>query len=310
MTGIDLIVAAFLVTRTVAPPDTFAVGPLQVIAVPDQALFPGSLFYNNCGSSLVSNDPPPTGHDGVQNTGVGKNALCAVTTGYNDTAVGFNAAPVLTTGYWDTAIGLRALYFTTTGHENTAIGAESLYGNVSGSQNTAAGSKALRALATGDNNVATGFEALLSANNAWYNTATGHSALRSNVTGSFNVADGMHALYFKTSGDMNTSVGTYSLRENLTGSRNIAIGYSAGRHATGSDLLFIDNRDRGTEANERALALVWGVLGTTVNDQSFGVNAKHNSFKLANYPDNATALAAGLVVGDLYHTDGVVKVVY
>jgi|SRR5215471_15888645 len=304
------LIAAFLVTRTIAPPDVFTLGGTQVINLPDQTVYPGSIFYGTGGTHLTSIDPPPTGHDGVQNTGVGIKALDQITTGYNDTAVGYNAAPVLTSGYWDTAIGLRALFFTTTGHENTGLGAEALYGNVSGSQNTAAGSKALRALATGDNNVATGFEALMSANGAWYNTATGHSALRSNVTGSFNLASGMHALYFKTSGDMNTALGTYSLRENVTGSRNVAIGYSAGRHALGSDRLFIDNRDRGTEANEPAMALVWGIMGATVNDQTFGVNAKHVHVPLANYPDNATALAAGLVVGDLYHTDGVVKVVF
>src|SRR5689334_25231373 len=104
----DWLIALALVTRTLAPPDVFTLGSVQVIALPDQTVLPGSLFYGTGGTHLTSIDPPPTGHDGVQNTSVRIHALDPITTGYNDNDAGCTAAPVLTTGYSYTPIRLRA----------------------------------------------------------------------------------------------------------------------------------------------------------------------------------------------------------
>ncbi|MGB8191464.1 MAG: tail fiber domain-containing protein, partial [Chitinophagaceae bacterium] len=75
-----------------------------------------ALYWNASRSNCVAvgdsalywtgyNFPPPTGIQGLGNTGVGSKAL------FNNT-----------TGYFNTAMGYRALYATTTGNTNTALG--------------------------------------------------------------------------------------------------------------------------------------------------------------------------------------------
>jgi hypothetical protein len=57
-------------------------------------------------------------------------------------------------------------------------------------------------------------------------------------------------------------------------SRCVAIGYNAGYNETESDKLYIDNTNRGSEAADRALSLVYGTFASTAVAQDFVVNAQ------------------------------------
>lgn len=75
-------------------------------------------------------------------------------------------------------------------------------------------------------------------------------------------------------GNSTVSIGYYS-GQNSTGSNNIFLGYSAGKNQTTlSDLLIIDNQDRGTAANEQTKSMFYGVFGADISSQTLRINAK------------------------------------
>ncbi len=180
---------------------------------------------------------------GVDNTAVGSQALVANTSGGENTVVGQEAMQSNTQGSSNTAVGQRALRYNTTGGFSTAVGANALNANSSGSYNTAVGYGALNSNATGSENTATGFGALggnsiasqntadgyqALANNAGrLNTAVGWYALTTNTTGIANTAIGDTAMYYNTSGYDNVAAGDEALQYNTTGFFNIAIGPQA-----------------------------------------------------------------------------------
>jgi len=120
------------------------------------------------------------------NTGVGSNALQALTSGGENTAVGPNALYSNTTGDANTAMGPYALYFNTTGGANTAVGHYALWNNTTGYENTAVGHYALIHNTTGYENTAVGKDALSYNSTGYQNTAMGQGALNRNTTGTSN----------------------------------------------------------------------------------------------------------------------------
>lgn len=121
----------------------------------------------NAGRGRMNNTPlgyTSTG-TGVGNTGLGSNALQALTNGSDNIAVGIQAAYGNTDGTGNLAIGAQALRTNQSGIRNVAIGKTSLYalsGNSAGTQgsdNIAFGSGALETLVTGTFNTAIGVEA-------------------------------------------------------------------------------------------------------------------------------------------------------
>jgi hypothetical protein len=96
------------------------------------------------------------------NTGMGYNALTALTTGYSNTGTGYNALAALTTGIGNTAFGTEALAQATTVDHNIAIGGAALKDIVAdGVRNTAIGYQALRNIGVSDSsdNLAIGYQA-------------------------------------------------------------------------------------------------------------------------------------------------------
>src|SRR5271166_1191838 len=79
---------------------------------------------------------------GINDTGVGENALNNNTTGEGNTAVGAGALPSNTTGGLNTAAGECALPVNTTGSYNTALGYCTDFLNTTGNYNTAIGYQA------------------------------------------------------------------------------------------------------------------------------------------------------------------------
>ena len=163
------------------------------------------------------------------------------------------------------------------------------FDTVTGVRNTAIGKLAASRLNSGFNNFALGNEASFKGTSAHDNFAIGTFALRNNVVGNYNVAIGTSALQtvlggantgigfsagrLGTSATFNTVIG-YKGGYNLsTGDRNIYIGSNAGINQTSnSDLLIIDNQDRGSAAVEITNCLIYGIFNSTVTSQSIRFN--------------------------------------
>jgi len=124
----------------------------------------------------------------------------------------------------NTRVGENALSSNTTGAGNVAIGNNSLAGNTIGSENVSIGHLAMNGGNNGNNNVAIG---------GW--------CFSSNQNGAGNVAIGYSSLY-----------------SNYTGIGNIAIGDHAGNYETGSNKLYIDSINRGSEANGQTQSFIYG----------------------------------------------------
>jgi len=158
------------------------------------------------------------------NTGIGANALTALTTGFGNTAMGSLALTRNTRGSFNTATGEGSLNSNTTGNNNTASGYLSLSQNSTGSNNAAFGSNSMNFNTTGSTNSAFGTLSLQGNSTGSNNTALGYSALSSNSTGHDNTVTGIRALSSNTTGSRNTVNGQDALSANVFGWDNTAIG--------------------------------------------------------------------------------------
>jgi hypothetical protein len=123
--------------------------------------------------------------------------------GYNQSSLGIinvfvgDAGNFTTSGVDNTGIGLQALAGNTTGNYNTAAGQEALYNNNSGGGNTASGTQALLYSTSGALDAGFGYGALRSNSTGNFNTGIGGNA--GNIpdtslgTGSYNTALGAYA---------------------------------------------------------------------------------------------------------------------
>ncbi len=180
----------------------------------------------------------PNPADASNNTGIGMQALSAVTTGSSNSAAGSYALRFNTSGDFNTAAGANAMYSNTSGTGNTAIGEEALYSNMSGNNNTATGMYALYDNGIGNDNTAMGAYTLGNNFYGWENTAFGKDAMNANTAASRNVAVGNEALITQSYANggtiwysYNVAVGYAALRSNeptssSTGQGNTAVGSS------------------------------------------------------------------------------------
>lgn len=201
----------------------FGINGKQVMYLPDQTNFTGSLFFGDGGQSVSHT----TGSTGLNNTSVGLGALYSNTTGWSNSAIGADALYSNTTGRYNVATGHQALASNTTGSQNVATGYQGLYSNTTGTNNTANGYQALRANTIGSANISTGYQTLYANIDGNFNVATGFQALYNNTSGSNNFAAGMQALFLNSSGSNNIANGYSALYSNSTGNVNIATGYMA-----------------------------------------------------------------------------------
>lgn len=168
----------------------------------------------------------------TSNTGIGINALSAVTTAIRNTAVGYEALQN-STGASNTAVGGLSSTTLTTGASNTAVGSASLNACSTGNNNTAIGTNALL-LATSSQNTAIGASALTALTSGAQCTAVGASALATLSTNQGCVAVGNSALQLAT-GSTNTMVGSSAGAAITTGSGNTGIGRQVLNTTTGSN---------------------------------------------------------------------------
>jgi len=192
-----------------------------------------------------------------------------------------------TTGDNNTIVGYLAGSNTTTGYANTFIGSEAGKANLNGSSNTFIGNLAGWSNKGGMSNVALGQSTLRNNQYGHYNMAIGRQALFY-TTGSSNVGIGLNSGLYLTTGSGNTAIGgdtrlTAGL-EKVTvigyyagfatqSNYCIFIGAYAGRYETADYKLIIDSIDRGSEANQRAQAPIYGKIDATVANQELHFNA-------------------------------------
>ena len=269
----------FTVAITVA---WFALSP-PVKAQDCSSTCPGG---GNTGLGENALDSVNVGGGGINNTGVGLNALTDDTTGNYNVAVGSGALQNNTTGNFNMAIGAEALsqnnanfnlaigfrvaFQNTTGAHLTGIGAAAMRNNTIAGFNTAIGADALRENTTTEFNVAVGDEALTAFNGTagtdGANTALGSIALNALTSGQENVAVGRRALEFATSGSNNTIMGWRAGDGLTTGSFNTFIGSQAGNTEgpTVSDVICIGesgDTNGGEETSGRCY--IGNIVGVT-----------------------------------------------
>ncbi|MFA6524632.1 MAG: hypothetical protein WCT38_03960, partial [Candidatus Paceibacterota bacterium] len=92
------------------------------------------------------------------------------------------------------------------------------------------------------------------------NTFLGYQAGKSVTSGGKNTFLGASSGYIISSGYENSFFGYQAGYSNTIGAGNVFLGYQAGYHETGSNKLFIDNQDRGSEANDRIKSLIYGTF--------------------------------------------------
>ncbi|HEY4518656.1 MAG TPA: hypothetical protein VJG48_03500, partial [Candidatus Paceibacterota bacterium] len=137
-----------------------------------------------------------------------------------------NAGNLTVTGVDNTGVGDQALLNVSTGVSNTAVGSSALKVNSSGQQNTAMGNNALASNLGGDGNFALGFNTLATNESGSYNTALGYSSMRLSTSSSYNVAIGDTSM---TSAQSSYSVGVGgSTLQKDSGWGNVGVGSNAG----------------------------------------------------------------------------------
>ncbi|KKM77932.1 hypothetical protein LCGC14_1365020, partial [marine sediment metagenome] len=241
------------------------------------------VFDNDSGASNVgigfragkNNDTTGAGVEGERNVYIGANTGrgdAGGNTGHSNVGVGFAVLENNISGDRNFGLGYLALFANTTGNDNAALGSQSMSKNTMGIFNTAVGSESLLNNLVGNQNVCIGGFAGKSVvgNSIHRNTLVGYLTGRDLLTG----------------GNNNSCFG-YQNGENLTtGDFNVFLGNRAGRNqTTNSDLLIIDNQDRGSAAAELTDALIYGVFNATPASQSLRFNVGTTTWHNATHED-------------------------
>ncbi len=222
-----------VVGGTIVAGDAAVTGTLTLNPLNDRALdFVGSIYKDALlfghtrgggGNTGFGREALRAVTTGTRNTGVGSESLWRATTACDITAIGFRASYYSDVSKRTTATGSQALYFNTA-NDNTANGALVLFNNTTGTRNTGGGAYALYGNTLGDDNTGFGFRVLRNTTTGNGNTAGGSYALTNNTIGYANTGVGFRVLFSNTTGDRNTGFGSYALFNNTTGDRNTGFG--------------------------------------------------------------------------------------
>jgi hypothetical protein len=209
------------------------------------------------------------GTPGNNNTAFGTLALANLVGGVSNptgsTAVGYLAL-TNSNGATNTAIGDNCMSSDTAGTDNTAIGAQALFSETTATGNNCFGFQCGYYITTGNSNVLLG--------NYAGGGVSGPGTGAGLTTGSNNIGVGGASLANLGSGSFNTAIGAATLLSCVNGNSNVALGYFAGTHANSSSEFYLDNQDRGSNANEIANALMYGNFGASAANNRLRINAQ------------------------------------
>jgi len=235
---------------------------------------------------------------GINNIGMGYQALTSNTTGFNNIGIGNRVLEANTIGHDNIGIGETALRDNTTGHDNIGMGFQTLSNNTTGEQNIGMGDQVLTQNTIGTNNIGmgdivlrfntTGFDNIgignqvLTVNTMGHdNVGMGYRTIESNTTGNYNIGIGNEVLRDNTIGGFNIGMGVSTLRNNITGDDNIGIGNLAlTTNTSGSFNTAIGNQalERNTTGDDNVgighLALTANTTGN--KNTAIGYNAMSN----------------------------------
>lgn len=204
---------------------------LRVFTLPDQAVFPGSIYMGNGGAlctratgvGINPVDPLSFESDGsfngLYNTFVGIDAGIATTGGNELVFIGTGAGQFNVNGDQDTFVGFQAGYSNTSGYHNTFVGVWAGYKNTTGYFNTFVGTDICIT------NAVTGFA----------NTVVGASCFGVFSGGESNTAIGSNTGSAMTTGSHNTLIGKAAGEQLTTGTFNTMVGRGAGSITSGID---------------------------------------------------------------------------
>jgi hypothetical protein len=173
-----------------------------------------------------------------------------------------------------------------------------LNGLTTGTGNTAVGVSALGETQTGVNNTAIGVDALFADTTGSENVGVGTSAGINNIGGNNNVFLGHQTGVSSQSGSTNTFLGQQAGSRNVSGSSNVFVGSYAGSYQTASNLLVVDNQDRGSSGVEETNAILFGTMASTPQAQTLNINAVIQMASFTTTQRTALTPVEGMVVYD------------
>ena len=263
------------------------------------------------------------GKIGTTNTSFGLGALSISSVAGDNTAVGVNALTAnLAAGIQNVGVGFNALLGNTTGDANTSIGWYASASNVGTSNNVAVGFQAgntnnqsnttMVGFQSGANNrggnlTALGFQTATN-NRGQNNTAVGHLALYSNTHAASgnNVAIGVGAMQTNVASVIsnNTAVG-YNSMLSIGSSNNTALGYNtmtqvtSGQHnvAIGSGSMTQGNTSFNTALGYNALFNTTGNANVAIGYQAANFNGTGNNSVIIGYQASAANRSNTISIG-------------
>ncbi len=246
------------------------------------------------------------GSSGINNLALGFEALKSVSNGHSNIAIGKGAGASIAAARWNIAIGLDSLASNVNDSYNIAIGKSALTTSAGAAFCTAIGAQAGFRVSTGDRNTflaySTGTWETTGSDNLYLGYFSGNTVHGEGNIGIGTEANGGTATPIANH-DGSTCIGYRAGAELDDGADyNVFIGYLAGvNQTTNSDLLIIDNQDRGSIAAELTNSLIYGVFHATPASQSLRVNA--GTFILGN-PTHSDADGGGAVLFQGVREDG------
>jgi len=270
----------------------------------------------------------------TDNTAIGDSALEVNTTGTSNSGLGKFVLKLNTIGSYNSAFGSESLASNTTGSSNSAFGGNSLNKNTTGSNNVAVGESVLASSTTGTDNTVIGTGASYFSTTASRNTALGFAAMQQNTTGGSNIALGFQAGGNLSTGTGNILLGTQSAFNTgiTTGSNNTLIVPNTRLNTgitTGSGNTVIGGVIGLNTALSNNVILADGVGGivfrsldtglTTIPKQTNSLITSDSTGKAIitkeylptiskNYNNDVDAATGGILIGQMYHTNGTVKI--
>ena len=192
----------------------------------------GAIDVDNICSNDTSNNIKyglNVGAGGISNTGIGKCAANAMTTGFTNIAIGTESMKNANGVCRNVAIGDSVGQDMAAGaDDNVAIGACAMFNATTAADTVAIGACSMGVgITTGGCNIGIGFETLMNAVAACNNTAIGSQSMRSIVSGEFNTGHGFKALCAIVGGDRNTAIGAVAGQSITSGCDNTAVGFRA-----------------------------------------------------------------------------------
>ncbi len=194
------------------------------------------LLIDASNNVTTSNTSMP-GVSGVDNIGIGLNAVTSITTANKNIGIGTNALTAVLDGGFNIAIGFDALLVNTSGDHNFAIGGAALGGNTLGQFNTALGLSAGSTNTTGSYNNFIGYGADVGSNNLSNVTAIGKNAIGS-VSNSIILGD--------SSVNVGIRKASPAVPLDVVGQINSTTNIKAGLAGTATGTLKIDGTTSGT----------------------------------------------------------------